>query len=180
MKTLLTKDGRTIIIRPAVASDAAGIIRFAKEMFASTDQVVTLPEEYTLTVEQEIDFINSHADKTNAILLVAICDSSVVGFLNFNSYPKKKMSHSGELGMSVSSSFRGNGIGKALLQTLQSWAAAQPGIEKLSLEVFHTNDVAIRLYKQLGFKEEGRKLRAVKQHDGSYADILWMGYFIDM
>lgn len=178
MTTFVTRAGIEVTIRPAIEADAEAILSFARELFVSTDQVVTVPEEFTITPEQEKSFILNHADKPDAVLFVAVSGNKVVGFLNFNCHPKRKLAHTGELGVSVLPAFQKNGIGRALIETLQVWAMKQTGIEKLCLEVFHTNEHAIRLYQQLGFTQEGRKLKAVKQHDGSYADILYMGYFI--
>jgi RimJ/RimL family protein N-acetyltransferase len=45
-------------------------------------------------------------------------------------------------------------VGTALLQALLEWAESSPVIEKVCLDVFATNEPAIRLYKNLGFIEE--------------------------
>ena len=50
-------------------------------------------------------------------------------------------------------------------------------IEKVILNVLDTNTRAIKLYKELGFTEEGRQIKAVKQADGEYADMIQM-YFL--
>jgi RimJ/RimL family protein N-acetyltransferase len=42
------------------------------------------------------------------------------------------------------------------------------------LQVFATNENAIKLYKKLGFIEEGRHIKAIKQLDGEYVDIVQM------
>jgi ribosomal protein S18 acetylase RimI-like enzyme len=46
--------------------------------------------------------------------------------------------------------------------------------EKIGLSVFATNVNAIRLYKTLGFVEEGRQPREFKVGDGLYADNVLM------
>jgi len=60
------------------------------------------------------------------------------------------------------------------METLIQWAQDNPAIEKIFLNVFATNQRAIRLYGNLGFKEEGRFIKAVKQPDGEYVDVLQM------
>jgi hypothetical protein len=47
------KDGRQFIIRQPNEDDAEGIINYSKILFASTDQVLTTLEEYTITVDNE-------------------------------------------------------------------------------------------------------------------------------
>lgn len=177
MALFTAKDGKQIEIRPARRQDAAAIIAFAKVLFQSTDQVLTLPEEYTISVQDEELFIESHTTDPNALLLVATCGDEVVALLNFKCYPKKKIRHSGEFGISVHPAFQGIGIGRHIIKTFLDWAKQSSQVEKVILNVFHTNAAAIQLYKNLGFIEEGRMLKAAKQHDGSYVDIISMAIF---
>jgi RimJ/RimL family protein N-acetyltransferase len=51
-------------------------------------------------------------------------------------------------------------------------------IGNVSLEVFATNSVAIRLYKKLGFAEEGLRPREVKFGPGRYVDGVAMYRFV--
>jgi RimJ/RimL family protein N-acetyltransferase len=61
-----------------------------------------------------------------------------------------------------------------LIEFLLKWAKDNKSIEKVFLQVFETNLRAIRLYKDLGFVEEGRFVRAAKQLSGEYIDVLQM------
>jgi RimJ/RimL family protein N-acetyltransferase len=61
-----------------------------------------------------------------------------------------------------------------LLQTLIDWAEANPLIEKIGLAVFANNEAAIRLYRKLGFMEEGRRPREMKLGPGQYVDDVLM------
>ena len=74
--------------------------------------------------------------------------------------------------------WRGRGVGAALLEALLEWAAASPIIERVCLEVFATNDRAIRLYEKLGFVEEGRRQRDIKLGPGRYVDTVAMYRFV--
>ncbi|MGN6569590.1 MAG: GNAT family N-acetyltransferase [Flavipsychrobacter sp.] len=177
MALFTAKDGKQIEIRPARRQDAAAIIAFAKVLFQSTDQVLTLPEEYTISVQDEELFIDSHTTDRNALLLVAVYNDAVVALLNFKCYPKKKIQHSGEFGVSVHPAFQGLGIGRRIIETFLAWAKQSAQVEKVILNVFHTNATAMQLYKNLGFVEEGRMQKAAKQQDGSYVDIISMAIF---
>jgi RimJ/RimL family protein N-acetyltransferase len=70
------------------------------------------------------------------------------------------------------------GIGTALLQTLIDWAEANPLIEKIGMAVFANNERAIRLYRKLGFVEEGRRPREMKLGPGWYVDDVLMYRFV--
>ena len=174
---ILTNTGRKIIIREAVETDAAEILDFGDELFATTDQVLTVTEEFNYTIEQEQDMIRDHATRQDALLLVAADGDKIVALMNFSCHKKQKIKHWGEMGISVRPDYQQNGIGKAMMQILLDWAAAAPQVEKIILNVFHSNSHAIRLYRELGFAEEGRQLKAVRQPDGSYADMITMSYF---
>jgi RimJ/RimL family protein N-acetyltransferase len=174
MTTHLTKQGRHFVLRQPTVNDAAGILRFATTLFAATDQVLTTPEEYTITLEQERQWINSFLENPNALILIAELDGETIGLLTFTAHPKKKMAHTGEFGISVHPHHQGKGIGKKMIEHLLLWAKDHPQIEKVNLGVFASNQAAIDLYKKCGFKEEGRQLKAIKQPSGEYTDLVLM------
>ena len=84
----------------------------------------------------------------------------------------------GEFGMSVLPKWRGQGIGSLLLSNLLAWARSNPAIEKVNLRVISNNEAGLSLYRKLGFKEEGRKLKKVKYGNNEYADDIHMGLFV--
>jgi len=170
----LTKDGRQFTIQKPTAVNAEEIIQFSKLLFASTDQVLTTLDEYTITVENEMKWIDNLNDAPNSLLLIAEMNNSIIGFLFFIANSKRKISHTGEFGVSVHSKYQGLGIGKILIEALLKWASQNAQIEKVYLQVFATNHNAIKLYKKLGFIEEGRHHKAIKQLDGQYVDIIQM------
>lgn len=174
MNTYLTKDNKPFIVRRPVESDAENIINYSKILFASTDQVLTLPEEYTITIENEKIWINNFTKNPDALCLVAELDNQIIGLLFFMPFTKKKNSHVGEFGVNVHPDFQGNGIGRILVKALLTWAKDNSHIEKVFLNVFATNQKAIELYKNLGFVEEGRFMKAIKQVTGQYVDIIQM------
>jgi len=173
-----TKDGKAFTIRQPNADDAEAIIAYAKLMFASTDQVLTTSEEYNITVEQERSWVTRPQHEASTFILIAEQNGNIIGLLDFSAKPKKKMMHSGEFGVSVHPDYRGLGIGRVLIQTLLIWVKRNPQIEKVLLNVFASNINAISLYKTLGFLEEGRQLRAIKQPSGEYIDLIQM--YIDV
>jgi len=170
----LTKDGRKFNIRRPNESDADNIISYSRILFASTDQVLTIPEEYDITTENEKAWINNINRSPSSLLLVADVDDQIVGLLFFIQNGKRKNSHTGEFGVSVHPQFQGIGIGRQLIHTMLKWAKSNSEIEKVYLSVFSTNQPAIELYRHLGFIEEGRHVKAVKQLNGEYVDVLQM------
>jgi RimJ/RimL family protein N-acetyltransferase len=102
--------------------------------------------------------------------LIAIVDDSVVGWCDITRVPFEGMTHVGRLGMGVKADYRGQGIGKGLLKAALNQAFDQ-GLERIELEVFRSNEAAVRLYEAHGFLREGVKVGARKL-DGTVDDLL--------
>src|SRR5688572_15131178 len=151
MTTYMTKDGREFIIRRPTANDAADIINYSRLLFASTDQLLTTLEEYSITIENEKDWINSFNENPNAKILMAELNNQIIGLLFFVANSKKKNLHTGEFGVSVHPEFQGINVGRILVEALLAWARENSKIEKVYLNVFNTNRSAIKLYEDLGF-----------------------------
>ncbi len=107
--------------------------------------------------------------------LVALADEAVVGWCDITPASFEGMAHVGRLGMGVKAGFRGQGIGKGLLKAALDRAFGQ-GLERVELEVFRSNDSAVRLYETQGFLREGAKAGARKL-DGMTDDILLFAVF---
>src|ERR1700759_4902931 len=89
----LNAKGKTIIIRQAKETDAERILEFAHIIFNAYDQVLTTPEEFNNTPEQERAWINAAILHPSSIILVAAYGDQIVGLLDFATKPKKKISH---------------------------------------------------------------------------------------
>ena len=107
--------------------------------------------------------------------MVALVDDAVVGWCDITPASFEGMAHVGRLGMGVKAGFRGQGIGKGLLKTALDQAFRQ-GLERVELEVFRSNDSAVRLYEAHGFLCEGVKV-GVRKLDGMADDILLFATF---
>ena len=103
---------------------------------------------------------------------VAVDDARVVGWCNVNPKTHETLRHSGVLGMGVSASHRGGGVGSALRRAPLE-AASASGIVRVELIVRADNAAAIRLYAGHGFEAEGR-MRDYMVVDGRAYDALQM------
>jgi RimJ/RimL family protein N-acetyltransferase len=166
-----------IIIRKGVAGDARQIIQHTKTVLQENPFVMgTAIEEFSVSVEEEREWINSHDEK--GLLLVAEAEGQIIGLLNFKRSSHKKFSQNGTFSMSIQEKYTNNGIGSLLLNGLLKWAKKDHKVEKIYLEVFANNDRAIHLYQKLGFLEEGRKKNHVKQGTAEYVDEIIMSQFV--
>jgi putative acetyltransferase len=79
--------------------------------------------------------------------------------------------------MFVIATWRGRGVGTALMAEALRWARSA-GVERVELTVYPHNDAAIALYRKFGFVEEGRLVRHAKKSYGYEDEILmaaWLG-----
>ena len=124
--------------------------------------------------ESTESFIRS-VTTAKGVHLVALVDDAVVGWCDITPASYEGMTHVGRLGMGVKAGFGGQGIGKGLLKAALNRAFGQ-GLERVELEVFRSNDSAVRLYEAHGFLREGVKAGARKL-DGLADDILLFATF---
>lgn len=73
------KIGREVILRNAEESDAVALIDYLKITADETPYLIREPDEITITLEQEKNFIQSKRDAERELLLVAIIDGKHVG-----------------------------------------------------------------------------------------------------
>ncbi len=102
----------------------------------------------------------------------AIVNEKVVGWADIFPDDNPRMSHRGSLGMGIISDYRGQGIGTKLLKSAIE-KAREMGLEKVELNVYTTNTGAIKLYKKMGFNEEGL-IKNYRKLDGQYFDSIVM------
>lgn len=110
--------------------------------------------------------------RSGAAHFVAVDGDRVVGWCDVTPKSHETLRHSGTLGMGLAASYRGRGIGGALLATTLN-AALERGLTRIELVVRADNEVAIALYRRHGFEVEGR-LRHYLVVDGQTYDALQM------
>jgi len=91
----------------------------------------------------------------NSISLIARENGEVAGFIVGVVYPDRKAINGHILTIDVSPKHRRKGIGRVLLQEMES-IFVQKGVQASLLEVREDNAAAISLYLKLGYKEMGR------------------------
>lgn len=104
---------------------------------------------------------------------VALYGPKVVGWCDIvRLYPYPGYEHNGRLGMGVLAPWRGQGVGRQLLDQALN-AALGAGFRRVELEVYASNMAAVSLYQSRGFAVEGVK-RAMRVLDGRVDDVVLM------
>jgi RimJ/RimL family protein N-acetyltransferase len=172
-RTITLRSGETCTLRSAGVDDAEALLTLVRSVAVDAPFAVTQRHEMTSTPDEERKRVCDHLDRPGWIAIVAVVQETLVGICNFRNGDRERVAHRGSLGLSVASSWRGRGIGRALMEALLDWAAAHPTIEKVSLAVVEENAPAVSLYRKLGFTEEARRPREIRWGPGRYwADLL--------
>ena len=108
--------------------------------------------------------------------VVALDGGRVVGWCDITVLPRPTTKHCGVLGMGVLAAYRHKGVGTRLVHAALKRARTY-GLYRVELEVFEDNLAAIELYKNVGFKAEGRKVAAVRIDD-RYVNALMMALLV--
>ncbi|HEV6965977.1 GNAT family N-acetyltransferase [Roseateles sp.] len=160
-----------LILRRARPADAAALA----EQLAEPDVFPGLLQLPYANVELWQQRLNTPPAAGSAdLMLVAELDGEVVGSAGLHPVSAQlRRRHAMMLGISVSASSQGQGVGNALMAALLDYADNWAQVLRIELTVFHDNQRAIRLYERHGFAPEGR-LRAYAMRNGAYEDVIAM------
>lgn len=168
------KLNRDVVLRSAQSSDSEALIEYLKVTTAETPFLIREPDEVTITLEQEMRFIESKIEAERELMLIATIDGKHIGNCSLMSIaPYKRYAHRCEVAIALYKEYCGLGIGKAMMQTVLD-AAKELGYEQAELEVISDNKNAIKMYESLGFEKYGTFPNNMKYSDGTYADAEWM------
>ena len=158
-----------LTIRPTEIDDAS-------QVAACVDSVARerrfLGNTKGFPVEQTREFIQLN-NNIGSVHLVVLDGDTIVGWCDITPLAYEGLTHVGRLGMGLLPKYRRQGWGTKLVSEALR-LAFKKNLERIELEVFASNVGAIKLYKNIGFKEEGCK-RNARKLDGQYDDIILFG-----
>ena len=158
-----------VSIRDAVAEDLPEVIALS-ETVAAEGRWIGM--QSPIDVKRVTDRFLAHVSGVDQLSLVAVSPGgAVVGQLQMAAAPYGVA----DLGMMVAADFRGQGLGRRLLDRGIAWATARPDLHKLELQVWPHNAAAIALYRRAGFEQEGYLQRHYRRRDGEIWDAVIMG-----
>jgi RimJ/RimL family protein N-acetyltransferase len=167
-----------VTIREAVPEDAEKLIEYVHHISNEPGIHLELsPGDFTLTVEEEQDYIRRCAASENSLFLVAEHDSEIIGSLTCSGSDRKAIRHVTSLGISIAADFRNQGIGHLMLAWVINWARGTGIVTRIHLSVFERNKPAIHLYRKFGFLVEGQRRNAIFRN-GEYQDTLIMALIL--
>lgn len=143
----------SIIIERATPADAKAMLEYLKQVGEETDNLTFGAEGLPFTVEEEAEYIAKTESSHDEIALVAKDNGRIIGDVSLSRLPRR-MSHRGDLGISVIKEYWNRGVGSRLLGEAIEIAKAY-SFEIIDLQVRTDNSAAIHLYEKFGFRKIG-------------------------
>jgi len=173
-----TKDGRSITLRQLRRGDLDALVPFANSLVREKKRnrelgIIAFEKRMTRAKEKEyLDKTLLNVANGRGVSVAAFHGNRLVGHCDIVGRSSSEEKHTGLLGIVVAQGYRGAGLGKEMVRTALS-QASKLGIRLIELEVFATNEPAMRVYEKLGFKKFGTIPNKVLR-DGRFIDIVGM------
>ncbi len=149
---------------------------------ALTDDPTAFAEYYE-KYDDETDakwrkYLEASVEEKKSIMLFALDGDKAVGMVGAVFDDNPKVMHVAKLfGVFVDSAYRGQGVGKMLLESVLDKVVDRGGILKIVLDVNPAQQEAVGLYHKFGFKTVGKLTRELKI-SGEYYDLEVMELFL--
>ncbi|HYC02735.1 MAG TPA: GNAT family N-acetyltransferase [Azospirillaceae bacterium] len=173
----MTQPQSQLRVRAAGPEDAAALVALNNQLVSQTDLMVLLPIEPATGTGQLRALLERQAIEGSRLILIADIDGAPVGMAIGTADPNPRYRGVVEMEVGVVQAAWGRGIGRILMQLVERrWT--ERGARRFQLRVLDRNERGLRLYRSLGYQEEGRLRCNVAMPDGSFADQVLMGKLV--
>ncbi len=166
-KTITLKDGRTAVLRAPCEADAAPMVDWLRQTAGETDFILRVPEEVTMTEEQEAAFFHRLNASPYDMMIVCEVDGELAGNCHLSFHNKIKTQHRCSVAIGLTQKFWNLGIGTAMFREMIRVAKEQPGMLQMELEFIEGNSRARALYEKMGFRIVGYRPNGIRLQDGT-------------
>lgn len=139
---------KEIIFRLAEPTDAANILQLLKQLQTESDTFLVDSDLTSLTPDVEAQQIKLINQSLTNLMALAVLNDQLIGIVTVDGLTREV----GEVGIAVLKAYQGFTIGTNLMALAIDWATDYSQLSTLTLEVFKDNQVAIHLYRKMGFK----------------------------
>ncbi|WP_156123491.1 arsinothricin resistance N-acetyltransferase ArsN1 family A [Paenibacillus sp. FSL R5-0912] len=140
----------TLTVRQATSKDTESILRIYNQ--GIEDRIATLETE-TKDSSYMKAWFNDHQGRFSVV--VAELEGEVIGWASLNPYSHRCAYHGvADLSVYIDRSFRGQGVGSFLLESLHK-IAKENSFYKIVLFTFPFNQSGQGLYKKMGYRQVG-------------------------
>lgn len=165
-KKIALKDGRTAVFRSPKPEDAQALLDYMKVTSGETPYLLRTPEECTMTLQQEQDFIAAAVAQEYDVMILCFVDGALAGNCRIVRHNKIKTRHRADVMIALYEKFWSLGIGTAMFQEMTALAESW-GVRQMELEVIEGNHRAMALYEKMGFRTVAATPNAIRLPDGT-------------
>lgn len=169
-----TKTGKEIIVRYSQKNDLIELLKFINELSKEKTFIRYQGEQETL--DSETKYLNAKLEaikNKKAVHLLVFYDNKLIAASDIHMMDKTEK-HVGRLAISVLKDYRGEGIGKLLIELLLKEAEKEiQDLKIVTLEVYSKNSIAKRIYEGFGFIEYGLLPNGINR-DNTFEDAILM------
>ncbi len=156
ISTSITKTGKTITFRYPTIEDTQILLNFINKVSLEKVHITLQGEQKTFEEEEAwLKTVLKNIEDKKIVMIFTFIENKLAGLSDIvsGSYIKKYI---GGFGIIIDSDFRGEGIGKQIMNVVIDQAVKNiANLKIIKLEVFAQNLIARELYKKMGFIEYG-------------------------
>ncbi len=159
-KKINLRSGKEVVLRAPQLTDAKALADYIN-LLVEEDTFISSRKQ---SVEDEEAYIRSMIKKISAgteIHILGMVGREKIAAIDIFSLGVRK-EHVGELQINIRKDYRGEGLGKILMQEALVLAKSDLNLKIVTLTCFAGNEKALGLYKKFGFAEFGRLPEALK------------------
>ena len=171
-----SKNKQIITVRLANILDAEALLALKLNYLENTSSIPLFVDEYKKTIEEEAELITRLTEEKNSCLLVAEIGGQLVGNIDLMGNQRRKLHHTGVIGMGIHTDWQGQGIGGFLMKDMLRWANENEYLQIIWLEVYANNKAGKKLYVNSGFKECGRMMDFFRENGRTIDNIRMVRY----
>ena len=177
LKEIKLNNGQQLILRKPVVEDAKRMVEYLNIVGGESDNLLFGKDEFRLTVEQEMKYIENISNDANILIILGIINDNIVSVAQISSPNRKRIAHNSDVSISVKKEYWGNGIGSAVMEELIRFAREHDKIKNISLGVKASNHRAIAMSEKFGFKKVGLH-KDYFNVEGNFDDEILMDLYI--
>ena len=165
------KDGRELMVRRFTEGDKDGV---AEMMASLSDETVRwgMPPYTRERLER-----GWWSRMENVLALVALDGGRIAGYAGLRKFSHPRRRGNSDYVIYLHQDYHNVGLGTAITKRIIE-LAREEGLHRIGLSVVADNEIAIRVYKKVGFAVEGRLRDAYFGDDGRYHDEVHMGLIL--
>ena len=150
-KPVTLRDGTVVTLRLMQAADEARLLDFFRRLPAEDRQYL----KDDVASPETIRTWSRGLDYARAIPILAEREGQIVGDATLHRHPSGWMRHVGEIRVVTDPFLRRRGLASALAREI-FYVALQVGLDKMVAEVVQGQAAAVKVFENLGFRQEAR------------------------